>query len=82
MYLVTNNGYKYTSHKTKLICIACNWKGIFKGYGRAELEFTDDCTLICPSCAEDTLLEDKYDEIQIKKWHEEGGFHLCDFHLN
>ena len=81
MYLVTNNAYKYTSHKTKLICIACNWKGIFKGHGCADFEITDVCTLICPYCKNDAVLEDKYDEIQIKKWHMEGGFHHCGFKI-
>lgn len=79
MHLVTNNGYKYTSHKTKLICLNCNWKGIFKGYGRAEFVITDDCTLICHACGVDAILEDIYDDKQIQKWRDEGGFFLYKY---
>ena len=62
MHLVTNNAYKYTSHKTKLICIACNWKGIFKAHGRAEFETIDDCTLIV-----DDLQAVRFQEAKIRQ---------------
>ena len=71
MHLVTNNAYKY-NHKTKLICIYCKWQGLFNNYDSAALNTIDVCTLICPNCNVDAVLEDIYTEEQINIWFKEG----------
>ena len=68
MKYITNNTYKFNSHKTNLICLYCGWKATYNGF----IGECDICTALCPDCSVDAIVEDKYDNSQYYDWHNEG----------
>jgi hypothetical protein len=50
-----NNAKNYNNNNTNLICIHCGLKTKM-----SNCDIVDNCTLVCPRCKIDCIIEDKY----------------------